>query len=126
MPESRRRILAGLFGAAGVLAVDPLLAGLQAPAPGSGSGPKAKVYPNGRDHGIPPNADDPGIPHKKVLDPQSQKQIREDIARLYEIASELKGEVERTDANATLSVSLVKKAQQIEKLARQIKELARG
>jgi len=50
-----------------------------------------------------------------VIDPQSQKQIREDIARLYEMASELKGEVERTDANSTLSVSLVKKAQQIEK-----------
>jgi hypothetical protein len=34
--------------------------------------------------------------------------------------------VERTDANSILSVSLVKKAQQIEKLAKQIKDLANG
>jgi len=111
-----------LASALGVLAADSHLFGLQLPRPAR----EPRPYPDGRDHGIPPNADDPGIPHKKVLDPQSQKQIREDIARLYEIASELKGEVERTDANATLSVSLVKKAQQIERLARQIKELARG
>jgi hypothetical protein len=32
----------------------------------------------------------------------------------------------RTDANSMLSVSLVKKAQQIEKLAKQIKDLAKG
>ena len=56
----------------------------------------------------------------------NQKELREDIARLYEMVSELKQQVERTDANAMLSVSLVKKAQQIEKLAKQVKDLAKG
>ena len=39
---------------------------------------------------------------------------------------ELKGEVEKTDATFTLSVSFVKKAQQIEKLTKEIKNLAKG
>jgi hypothetical protein len=36
------------------------------------------------------------------------------------------GEGARTDANSMLSVSLLKKAQQIEKPAKQIKDLAKG
>ena len=41
------------------------------------------------------------------------------------MAADLKTSVEKTDAN-TLSVSLVRKAQDIEKLAKQIKNLAKG
>ncbi len=122
MPGSRRRLLTVLVGAAGAFAAEPILFGLQLPRPAR----EPRPYPQGHEKGNASSQDDPGIPNKKVIDPQSQKQIREDIARLYEIASELKGEVERTDANSTLSVSLVKKAQQIEKLAKQIKDLARG
>jgi hypothetical protein len=125
MPESRRHLLVAFFGAAGILAVEPLLAGLQSPAPGSGSAPKAKVYPNGRD----PNAT--GIEEPSRLDPkaterENQKLIRDDVAKLYAMAAELKSEVEKTDANATLSLSLIRKAQEIEKLAKQIKNLAKG
>ncbi len=126
MPESRRRILAGLFGAAGVLAVDPLLAGLQAPAPGSGSGPKAKVYPNGRDPNAMAGIDAPSRPNPKAIERANQQEIRADITKLYAMVTELKEEIEKTDATATLSVSVVKKAQQIEKLAKQIKGLAKG
>jgi hypothetical protein len=122
MPGSRRRLLKILVGAAGAFAVEPLLFGLQLPRPAR----EPRPYPQGHEKGNPSSQVDPGIANKKVIDPQSQKQIREDIAQLYEIASELKGEVEKTDANSTLSVSLVKKAQQIEKLAKQIKELAKG
>jgi len=85
-----------------------------------------RPYPDGRDHGIPPTPDDPSVSNRRVIDQQNQKQIREDVARLYEMASELKGEVERTDANSTLSLSLVKKAQQIGKLAKRIASLAKG
>ncbi len=46
--------------------------------------------------------------------------------KLYEMVSELKEQVDKTDATATLSISIVKKAQQIEKLAKQIKDLAKG
>jgi len=111
-----------LSSALGFLATEPLLLGLQLPRPAR----EPRPYPDGRDHGIAPNVDEPAAASRKVIDQQSQKQIKEDVAKLYEIASQLKGEVERTDANSTLSVSLVKKAQQIEKLAKQIKDLAKG
>ena len=122
MPDSRRRLFMALAGALGVLATDPLLFGLQLPRPAR----EPRPYPDGRDHGIPPSPDEPGVPNRRVIERQNQKQIREDVAKLYEMASELKGEVERTDATSILSVGLVKKAQQIEKLAKQIKDLAKG
>src|SRR2546427_3326662 len=121
MPESRRRLLTALFGAAGLFAVEPLLVGLQAP----GSPPKARVYPNGRD----PNQntmDDPSRPDPKAIARANQIMIRADVTKLYEMASELKEQIDKTDATVMLSVSVVKKAQQIEKLAKQIKDLAKG
>jgi hypothetical protein len=126
MPESRRHLLTALFGAAGVLAVEPLLAGLQAPAPGSGGSPRAKVYPNGRDPNSMSGIEDPNRLDPKAIERANQKEIRTDVAKLYEMVTELKEQIEKTDATATLSISVVKKAQQIEKLAKQIKDLAKG
>jgi hypothetical protein len=117
-------MLTALFGAAGVLAVEPLLAGLQ--APGSGGSPKAKVYPNGRDPNANMGIDDPSRPDPKAIARANQIEIRTDIAKLYDLVSELNEHMEKTDATATLSISVVKKAQQIEKLAKHIKDLARG
>jgi hypothetical protein len=57
---------------------------------------------------------------------QNQKDIKKDVEKLYELASELKTEVDKTDATAVLSLAMVKKAEEIEKLARQIKDHAKG
>jgi hypothetical protein len=124
MPESRRHLLTALFGAAGALAVQPLLSGLQ--APGSGGSPKAKVYPNGRDPNVNTGIDDPSRLDPRAIARANQIEIRTDIVKLYDLVSELKEQIEKTDATATLSISVVKKAQQIEKLAKQIKDLAKG
>jgi hypothetical protein len=110
-----------VVGAAGVLAVEPLLAALHSQA-----SPKAKPYPNGRDPNAPPEIEEPRVLDQKALELQNQKKLRSDVAKLYEMVSDLKEQVEKTDASATFSVSLVKKAQQIEKLAKQIKDLAKG
>ncbi|PYT44975.1 MAG: hypothetical protein DMG47_09415 [Acidobacteria bacterium] len=109
-------MLAGLCCVAGVFGAEPLLAGLQAPAPGSGASPRAKVYPNGRDPNAPQGLE-PSTPNPKAIELANQKALRADIAKLYEIASDLKNEIDKTDAASTLSVTVVKKAQQIEKLA---------
>ena len=57
---------------------------------------------------------------------QRQKDIKKEVERLYKLASDLKEEVEKTDATTTLSLPMVKKAEEIEKLAKQIKENAKG
>ena len=62
---------------------------------------------------------------KNVLE-QNQKDIKKDIQKLFQLATELKDEVEKTDAINTLSLPLLKKTEDIEKLARQIREKAKG
>ena len=115
--------MTGLLGVAGIFAAKPLL-GLQAPS--AGTAPRAKVYPNGRDPNAPPSLEDPTTPNSKAIELANQRALRADIAKLYEMASDLKDQADKTDPASTLSVAVVKKAQEIEKLAKQIKNLARG
>jgi hypothetical protein len=126
MPESRRQLLTALFGAVGVLAVEPLLAGLQAPAPGSGGSPKAKVYPNGRDPNQVQGLEAPSSPNPKAIARANQMELRTDVSKLYDMVAELKDQLDKTDPTSTLSLSIVKRAHQIEKLAKQIKNLVEG
>jgi hypothetical protein len=84
-----------------------------------------------------PNAPNPSVPAglegvrmgsdtaKQTLNAQNEQEIRLEVQRLYAMASELKDELDKTNANQVLSVSLVKKAQDIEKLAKQIKDRAK-
>ncbi len=54
-----------------------------------------------------------------------QKKLVADTDKLLALATELKQEVDKTDKN-TLSVDVVKKADEIEKLAHSVKEKMRG
>jgi peptidoglycan hydrolase CwlO-like protein len=122
MRESRRRILMTIVGAAGALAARPLVfaqARTSSPAPIPSPNAPDPHNPGGLD-GLQAQKDSP------VPNPQNQKQIRDDVEKLYEMVSDLRKQVESTDANSMLSLSLVKKAQQIEKLAKQIRERAKG
>jgi hypothetical protein len=77
----------------------------------------------------PDDKDDTSSPPpgaKKAVLEQNQKDIKKDVEKLYELASELKTEVDKTDATAVLSLAMVKKAEEIEKLAKQIKDHAKG
>ena len=49
-----------------------------------------------------------------------QKQLKEDTTRLLELATELKNSVDKTNENV-LSLDVVKKAEEIEKLAKHVK-----
>jgi len=55
---------------------------------------------------------------------QRQQQIVDDTAKLVQLAQQLKDEVEKSSKNA-LSVSVVKKADEIEKLAKAVKDKMR-
>src|SRR5258707_13300416 len=62
---------------------------------------------------------------KTILE-QNQKDIKKSIQKLFQLASELKDEVEKTGAGIMLSVAMLLKTDEIEKLARQIREKAKG
>lgn len=62
---------------------------------------------------------------KVPINEQNERELRANVQRLYMMISELKDEVNKTNANTVLSVSLLKRAQEIEKLAKQIKNQAK-
>jgi hypothetical protein len=117
MPDSRRQLLLKLLTAIGVICLRPKSLSAQNPA-------IPPPQPRGEEQSQgPPN---PSSSTTKSMLEQNQKSIKKDIEKLFELAKELKTEVEKTDATAVLSIALVKKAEEIEKLAKQIKEHARG
>lgn len=62
---------------------------------------------------------------KAFLD-ANEKDIKKAVEKLYELASDLKTEVEKTDSSKILSLALIKKAEEIERLAKDIKARAKG
>jgi hypothetical protein len=62
---------------------------------------------------------------KQSVDQQNQLEIRLQVQRLYAMATELKDEVDNTNSNAVLSLAVLKRAQEIEKLAKQIRDRAK-
>ena len=68
----------------------------------------------------------PPTPDPKKIQEQNQKTIVQDIQKLYKLAGELKDEVEKTDSTKTLSLPMIQKAKEVEKLAKQIASLAVG
>jgi peptidoglycan hydrolase CwlO-like protein len=126
MQESRRSLLMTFIGSASVLTLTPILSALQAPGVHP-SPPQPKPSPNTPNSNVPSGLNGPPVTtDSKTGGRQNQEELRSDVSRLYEMVSELKEQIDHTDANSTLSLSVVKKAQQIEKLAKQIKELAKG
>lgn len=113
MDAGRRTFLEALVPAAALVAGAAVTARAQ-----------ATQQPPGRPPIFPPD-DLPKIDKKAALK-DSEKQIQQDVQRLYTLAAELKEQVSRTDSTSVLSLTLVRKAEEIEKLAKQIKNLARG
>ncbi len=56
---------------------------------------------------------------------QNQRDIRKDVDQLFSLAQELKNLAAKSDAAQELSVALITKTEQIEKLAKKIRDLAR-
>jgi hypothetical protein len=69
----------------------------------------------------------PPIPgaEKHMLE-ENQKEIKKKVEKLFELASELKDEVDKTDSSKVLSLGVVRKAEEIEKLAHDIKNRSKG
>ena len=121
--KTRRRFF--LMGIAGTLAgMKTLLAGGQGQrreSPGHIPGiPDASSSNGADDTPLPPRAD------PKTALKEDQKTLRRDVNRLLQLAKDLKEESDSTPETDVLSLSLVKKAEDIEKLARQIRDRIRA
>jgi hypothetical protein len=63
---------------------------------------------------------------KKAILTDDQKQIKKNVDELFSLAKDLKTQAEKIDATTELSVGFLEKTEEIEKLARKIRGLARG
>jgi hypothetical protein len=61
----------------------------------------------------------------KKANQERQAQLKRDSDRLLKLATELKESVDKTNQN-TLSIDVIKKAEEIEKLAHSVKEKMKG
>jgi len=88
---------------------------------------QAPVIPQDKKPGQEPGAEGPALPtaDKRLLE-DNEKDIRKKVERLYELATELKAEVNKTDSSKVLSLNLMQKAEEVEKLAREIKNRSKG
>jgi hypothetical protein len=119
MLESRRNFLLTLGAASAALGLSAQASLSQTAKP---SPPPARVPETAA------GDDDNGLPKSgtKAILEENDKDIKKKIEKLFELATDLKAEVEKTDSAKVLSLIMVKKAEEIEKLARDIKTRARG
>jgi hypothetical protein len=57
---------------------------------------------------------------------QNEKEFRDGVERLYQLTGELREEVQKTPTTDVLSIRMVKKTEEIEKLAKALKAKAKG
>ena len=114
--NTRRTFLSALLTAGAAAAFSPALAAAQTPDASQEKQPlPADNAP-----------ETPLQPMNKGVLEQNEKEIKKKVEKLYDLAAELKTEVEKTDSTKVLSLNLVRKAEEIEKLARDIKNRSRG
>jgi hypothetical protein len=124
MKTGRRFFLSGLPGVLATLAAArALLADAQGP-PMQPSGPIRQI-PDASGSTPGQNAPFPIKANPREQLKAEQKSLRRDVDRLMQLVKDLKEESDKTPETDVLSLSLVKKAEDIEKLARQIKDRIR-
>lgn len=117
-------VLLGVLGC-GALAMVPRAHAQFAP-PSSSSPSTSGRNPNPRDRGLsddsptdPLGAQQEARRQRAAMD-ERQRKMQEDTARLLKLAEELKAEMEKTN-KFQMSVDVIRKAEEIEKLARDVK-----
>lgn len=122
--EGRRTFLAGVFA----LIAARLWAAQQGGIPDASS--PGQTMPQEQRIPPPPDMSDdrqpplPPDPHAVLK--QNQIDIKKDMTQLESLVADLRKQVDTIDSSNVLSMELIHKAEEIEKLAHQIKTLARG
>ena len=110
--KTRRMFLGGMLFA-------PLVTGLSA-------GPPQEFPRKPQPIELPP-PDFPNPPSSERRTPEEdRKDTRKKVDRLFQLAAEMKADVDKTDSTNVLSLELLKKAKEIEKLAHEIRKRSKG
>ena len=123
MPYSRRSLMLTLVAGAGALATGTALYS-QPQNPPVNPRPSPNTPDPAHPWGLDIHPDKQ--PDRKAIDSQNRAEVRAGVQKLYVLISELKEQVEKSDVNTVLSVAVVKKSHEIEKLAKRVKDLAKG
>jgi hypothetical protein len=86
--------------------------------------PPAPADPSAQDKDAPQGIDPQTA--KRITAAKNEKEFREGIEKLYQMATELRDELAQTPKMNVLSVRMYKKTEEIEKLAKQLKSKAKG
>jgi len=126
MSDSRPRITIAVVVLAAALATLALFSSAAAqkstPPP-----PQPRPSPNAPNPNFPSGLNGPAVkgPDPESIDKQNQAELRSDIEKLYALVFALREQMKMTDGTSTMSVSILKQAQQIERLAKEIKDRAK-
>lgn len=124
MFHSRRYLLRSTLSFAALSALASRFAAAQGHTPQPLPSPHAPNpnFPNGMD-GPPPSTDSK---NQKPVDKRRQEEIRVNVEKLYSLVSEMRQYLGAAGNADVLSISFVKQASDAEKLAKRIRDLARG
>jgi hypothetical protein len=130
MQPTRRQVMLGMTGMAGVLlaakAIDTssLLGQTRTAHPQPFPSPNAPPNQN-----APVQLDQQDIPvigPGQPIPPATWKEIKDDAMKLYQMSASFATQVANTNTAATLPLSLLKEAHEIEKMAKHIQQRMRG
>jgi len=122
MQKTRRAFVLTVAGTGGILATANEWLFAQFP-PTPPPPPKPAETPNPAEMHSNPQA---AAAAKRAMLQQDEKEFREGVERLFQLTSELREEVQKTATTDVLSLHMVKKTEQIEKLAKILKAKAKG
>lgn len=129
MNKARRSFLTGIVPGAAIAGIALLTAEAQQTRPTHPPFPPPDPSKQQSQQQIPPDAPKPPEltpAERKAILTQDQKEIKKDVDDLVALAQDLKSQAEKMDSTSILSIGFVQKTEDIEKLARKIRNLARG
>ena len=86
--------------------------------------PPAPADPSAQDKNAPQGIDPQTA--RRAMAARNEKEFREGVEKLYQLATELRDELAQAPKMNVLSVRMYKKTEEIEKLAKQLKSKAKG
>jgi hypothetical protein len=119
-PQARAILIGVLAGMAGIVLVPLVGEGLQVRDPGFRYPPSVTRIPDANTQNQI-NGQDAKDKDFEAANAERKKQIANDSAKLLKLATDLKSEVDKTSKD-TISLNVIRKADEIEKLAHDVKE----